>query len=166
MRRLTVAFLAVGCLALLVGTYVGAGAIGARGHSAFALCASGTYDEEACDNGKVRYCHFNEGGDGTGRAHCGNASSYAAHVGPGVVVGHSQKDFCITNAQEEADCIAGKSSQSLPSSNGRFGLVRRADKHPPASKAGGCSLRRAPLNLRAGCSSAALHAPELWGDRV
>jgi hypothetical protein len=107
MRRLTVAILAVGCLVLLVGTMsVQAQLVG--GDISFALCGSGTYDEEVCNNGFVRYCHFNEGGDGTGRAHCGNASSYAAHVGPGVVVGHSQKDFCITNAQEEADCILGK----------------------------------------------------------
>jgi hypothetical protein len=108
MRRLTVAMLAVGCFVLLVGTMrVQAQLVG--GDISFALCASGTYDEEVCTGGKVRYCHFNEGGDGAGRAHCGNASSYAAHVGPGIVVGHSQKDFCITNAQEEADCLLGKS---------------------------------------------------------
>ena len=107
MRRLTVTLLAVGCLALLAGTMsVNAQLVG--GDISFELCASGTYDEEACDGGKVRYCHFNEGGDGAGRAHCGNASSYVAHVGPGIVVGHSQKDFCITSAQEEADCLAGK----------------------------------------------------------
>ena len=108
MRKLTVAFLAIGCFVLLVGTMkVQAQLVG--GDISFALCASGSYDEEVCSGGKVRYCHFNEGGDGAGRAHCGNESSYAAHVGPGVVVGHSQKDFCITNAQEEADCVAGKS---------------------------------------------------------
>ena len=47
MRRLTVAILAVGCLALLVAlcrcrrNLVG-------GDIPFALCASGTYDEEVC----------------------------------------------------------------------------------------------------------------------
>jgi hypothetical protein len=110
MRRLAVAILAVGCLALMVSTMsVQAQLVG--GDISFALCASGTYDNEVCGGGKVRYCHFNEGGDGTGRAHCGNESSYAAHVGPGIVVGHSQKDFCITSAAEEALCLLGKTPE-------------------------------------------------------
>ena len=110
MRKLTVAFLAIGCFVLLASTMkVQAQLVG--GDISFDLCGSGTYDEEICGerSGKVRYCHFNEGGEGEGKAHCGNESSYAAHVGPGIVNGHSQKDFCITNAQEEADCVAGKS---------------------------------------------------------
>ena len=108
MRRLAVALLTAGCLALLVGTMsVHAQLVG--GDISFAACASGTYDEEVCDGGKVRYCHFNENPGGFGKPHCGNESSYAAHVGPGIIVGHSQKDFCVTNAQEEADCLAGKS---------------------------------------------------------
>lgn len=108
MRRLTVAILSVGCVVLLVGTMSVQGQVPNPGDIPFADCAAGTYDEEVCDNGKVRYCHFNEGGDGAGRAHCGNESSYAAHVGPGIVVGHSQKDFCILSAEDEADCLAGK----------------------------------------------------------
>ena len=106
MRRLTVAILSVGCLAILVGTM---SVLAQGGDISFAACdAAGTFDEENCHNNFVRYCHFNEGGDGTGRAHCGNESSYAAHVGPGIVVGHSQKDFCITSAEEEALCLEGK----------------------------------------------------------
>lgn len=110
MRRLTLAILAVGCFVLLVSTIsVHAQLVG--GDISFTACASGDYDNEVCSGGKVRYCHFNEGGDGAGRAHCGNASSYAAHVGPGIVVGHSQKDFCITNAFEEELCLAGKTPE-------------------------------------------------------
>ena len=109
MRKFTVVMLTVGCLALLAGTMTVQARLQGVGDISFQACdGAGTYDEDNCTNDKVRYCHFNEGGDGAGRAHCGNESSYAAHVGPGIVVGHSQKDFCITSAEEEALCVAGK----------------------------------------------------------
>ena len=53
MRRLAVAILAIGCLALLVSTIsVQAQLVG--GDISFAECGSGTYDEEVCDGGKGR----------------------------------------------------------------------------------------------------------------
>jgi len=110
MRKLMVGVLALGCLGLLLGTvsvhlYAATG-----GDISFEACAAGAVENgyDICKDGFVRYCHFNEGGDGAGRPHCGNESSYAAHVGPGIVVGHSQKDFCITSAEEEDLCLAGK----------------------------------------------------------
>ena len=114
MRRLMVGALALGCLGLLVGTLavsmprpVHAQSGGDISYAACLAAEDGGYD--ACrQGGFVQYCHFNEGGDGAGRAHCGNESSYAAHVGPGIVVGHSQKDFCITSAEELDLCLAGK----------------------------------------------------------
>ena len=113
MRKLMFGVLAAGCLTLLVGSvsvhiYAATG-----GDIEFTACKAGMiengYNICADDpNPKVRYCHFNEGGDGKGDGHCGNLSSYTAHVGPGIVVGHSQKDFCITSQEEEDLCEAGK----------------------------------------------------------
>ena len=62
MRKLTVVVLTVGCMALLAGTMrVQAQLVG--GDISFQACGSGTYDNEVCSGGKVRFCHFNEGGD-------------------------------------------------------------------------------------------------------
>jgi hypothetical protein len=114
MRRLTVAILAVGCLALLVGTI----SISMT-RTVYALPNGATFDQcvasggdDACDNDhgplNVRYCHFNEGLEGEirpGDPHCGNQSSYDAHAGD---KGHGVKDFCISNSDDEALCLAGK----------------------------------------------------------
>ena len=116
MRKLTVAVLALGCLALLVGTVSVS-----IPQSVYALPNGATFDEcvaaggdDACDNDNgplnVQYCHYNEGGGELrpGALHCGNESSYDAHAGD---KGHGVKDFCISSAEDEALCLAGKTPE-------------------------------------------------------
>ena len=117
MRKLALALLSAGCLALLVGTVsismtqlAYAQVEHPQDNRTFSEC--GTQGGAAIctalgQTGKVRFCHFNEGGDGSGRPHCGNASMYESHVAGIQERGHD-KDFCITSAADEDACEKGE----------------------------------------------------------
>jgi len=116
MKKLTVGVLALGCLALLIGTIgvtlpmTGQAQTGFRPD--FAGCAaSGSLD--LCKNGKVRICHFNLGAD-NGNPKCQEESGgaadqggYNAHISADSPQGHN-RDFCITSAEDEAACKKGE----------------------------------------------------------
>jgi len=112
MRKLTVGVLALGCMALLVGTLAVSMPKSATAKTAlyqppYAECFANQAVPAPCKGDKVRICHFNEGSD-FGKAHCQEPSAgtggYESHIGP---LGHGTKDFCITSAEDEEACIKG-----------------------------------------------------------
>ena len=117
MRRLTIGLLAAGCLSLVIATIaVTLPNIAQAKDTGFRPDFQGCFDSGSanlCKNGKVMICHFNLGAD-TGKAKCqeesggGPEGGYNAHISEGALAqGHGDRDFCIRNADEIADCEKG-----------------------------------------------------------
>ena len=112
MRRLTVAVLGLGCLALLIGTIAislptSANAQEPQGFRPdYEGCDAAQPDDLCKGDSKVMICHFNEGAD-FGKAHCQQEDGYPSHIDPAGIQGHGHKDFCIRSAEEISDCEKG-----------------------------------------------------------
>ena len=95
MRRLTVAVLALGCLALLAGTAYVSMPVALHAQPVFGDPVACPIDT-SCPGGvqKVRVCHIAEGKAPVDL--CVNASAFAPHFQDPPDEGHS-KDYCLTD---------------------------------------------------------------------
>jgi hypothetical protein len=106
MRRLTVAVLALGCLALGIASIVATpgfstATVYAQQDLVGGLCPrEPTCPGDSDNNPKAEVCHYDKGKP-EGHINCQNAESITSHIGDG---GHD-RDYCA--ADTERKCISG-----------------------------------------------------------